>query len=287
MSAESSRTAVGPAGDLVVAVSFALARARYFARRLPGSPIVCGLMFGVGVFVQSQVVFAPLTGSGVFSHSDLQLQIGGLLGPLEFGTRPYDIVRHTSTRLRQLSDGATAASGARCLCVIDQPITQQLLREGSYMVLLTLLPRVALAATLAAGPGSHHPVAAQPGTAVHETAVLVTTHVTSVATPTVPGTPDITSAMVDAGRNVFHGAGGCFACHGTSMQGSAVAPPLDKKGGKPWLAAKDGTYEAILNVITHGVAGTIMVSHPNGISDGMAAEVAAYVWAVNHQGVKP
>ncbi len=132
------------------------------------------------------------------------------------------------------------------------------------MVLLTLLPRVALAATLATGPASHHPAAAK-----------------------TPDTPNISSAMIAAGRSVFHGAGGCIACHGVSMQGSAIAPPLDKKGSKPWLAAKDGTYEAILNVITHGVPGTIMVSHPNGISDAMAAQVAAYVWAVNHQGVKP
>ena len=145
------------------------------------------------------------------------------------------------------------------------------------MVLLTLLPRVALAATLAAGPASHHPVAGQQANAGTATA-----HATAAS----PDTPGVTGAMIDAGRNVFHGAGGCFACHGAQMQGSAIAPALDKKG-KPWLAAKDGSYEAILNVITHGVPGTIMVAHPNGISDGMASEVAAYVWAVNHQGVKP
>lgn len=145
-----------------------------------------------------------------------------------------------------------------------------------------------MAVALSVGANPHHPVAAQrANVAGTEAAQVVTTGTAPEASPAVPGTPGITSAMVDAGRNVFHGAGGCFACHGAAMQGSAVAPPLDKKGGKPWLAAKDGTYEAILNVITHGVPGTIMVSHPNGISDAMAAEVAAYVWAVNHQGVKP
>lgn len=96
----------------------------------------------------------------------------------------------------------------------------------------------------------------------------------------------VTASMIDAGRKIFHGQGGCYACHGTDMQGSAVAPPLHKKG-KPWLAAKDGAYQAIVGVITHGVPGTLMISHPNGISDALVADVAAYIWAVNHSGAKP
>lgn len=153
---------------------------------------------------------------------------------------------------------------------------------------LTLLPSVAMAVALSAGANPHHPVAVQQaGVASREAAYVITAGTASAASPGAPGTPGITSAAIDAGRNVFHGAGGCFACHGAALQGSAVAPPLDKKGGKPWLAAKDGSYEAILNVITHGVPGTIMVAHPNGINDAMAAQVAAYLWAVNHQGVKP
>ncbi len=104
--------------------------------------------------------------------------------------------------------------------------------------------------------------------------------------PTLPDTSQITTKMISAGRSVFHGQGGCFVCHGANLQGSPVAPPLDKKG-KPWLAAKGGTYAHIFYVVTHGVPGTVMVSHPNGISDALATEVAAYVWAVNHRGVKP
>jgi mono/diheme cytochrome c family protein len=107
----------------------------------------------------------------------------------------------------------------------------------------------------------------------------------AAATPTGDGAT-VTPAMVDAGRTIFHGQGGCFACHGLDMQGSAVAPPLNKRG-KPWLAAKDGKYEAIVNVITHGVPGTIMIAHPNGINDSMVLKVAAYIWAVNHTGAKP
>ena len=103
---------------------------------------------------------------------------------------------------------------------------------------------------------------------------------------TLPDTGSITVQMINAGRGIFHNQGGCFVCHGANMQGSPVAPPLDKKG-KPWLAAKDGSYPQIFRVVTHGVPGTVMVAHPNGINDALATEVAAYVWAVNHRGVKP
>ncbi len=99
-------------------------------------------------------------------------------------------------------------------------------------------------------------------------------------------TGQVTQAMIDAGKAVFHGPGGCFACHGMNMQGSAIAPPLDKKG-KPWVAAKGGTYDEILRVIEKGVAGTAMLPRPNGISDDMAKHVAAYVWAVNNGKAKP
>ncbi|MDE3127911.1 MAG: hypothetical protein KGL38_07890, partial [Gemmatimonadota bacterium] len=74
--------------------------------------------------------------------------------------------------------------------------------------------------------------------------------------------------------------------HGMNMQGSAIAPPLDKKG-QPWKAATGGTYAAILGVIDHGVPGTAMIARPNGISADMAKNAAAYVWAVNHGKAKP
>ncbi|MHB2034141.1 MAG: c-type cytochrome [Gemmatimonadaceae bacterium] len=101
-----------------------------------------------------------------------------------------------------------------------------------------------------------------------------------------PDTSQITAQMIAAGRGIFHGQGGCFVCHGGSLEGSPVAPPLNKKG-KPWLAAKDGTFPEIFRVVTHGVPGTVMIAHPNGISDALATEVAAYIWAVNHHSVKP
>ena len=48
--------------------------------------MVRGLIFGVLVFIVAQLVFAPLTGSGVFSNGDIVLLLGGLLGHLVYGS---------------------------------------------------------------------------------------------------------------------------------------------------------------------------------------------------------
>jgi mono/diheme cytochrome c family protein len=105
--------------------------------------------------------------------------------------------------------------------------------------------------------------------------------------PQPPGPPDtgaVTPEVVSAGRQVFHGQGTCFACHGASLDGGPIAPPLKPHA---WKDAKGGELDAIYYVITHGVSGTAMVSHPGGISDADAARVAAYIWAVGHRGATP
>ena len=97
--------------------------------------------------------------------------------------------------------------------------------------------------------------------------------------------PDSTSqAAIDAGREVFHGAGNCFVCHGANLEGGPMAPTLLSHN---WKDAKGGGYAAILSVIVNGVPGTAMVSHPSGISHPDAQHVAAYVWAVSHGKAKP
>jgi mono/diheme cytochrome c family protein len=147
---------------------------------------------------------------------------------------------------------------------------------------LTVFRQVALAAGLAAGIGAAHgALSATPDTRLAPAAARP-----ALAADTGADGSQVTPKMIDAGRTVFHGAGGCFACHGMNMQGSAIAPPLDKKG-KPWVAAKGGTYDEILHVIQTGVPATAMIARPNGISDAAAKEVAAYVWAVNHGQAKP
>ena len=94
----------------------------------------------------------------------------------------------------------------------------------------------------------------------------------------------VTPATIESGRKIFHGVGTCVTCHGAALEGSAVAPTLR---AHQWRDATDGELAPIYHVVTHGVPGTLMVSHPGGISDQMAREVAAYIWAVNHRGEKP
>jgi mono/diheme cytochrome c family protein len=93
----------------------------------------------------------------------------------------------------------------------------------------------------------------------------------------------VTNEVTDAGRKIFHGQGTCYACHGTKLQGGPVAPSLT---GPKWRNG-DGSFDMILHILRGGVPGTIMVSHPGGINDGQAIQVATYVYAVSHGLVKP
>lgn len=99
-----------------------------------------------------------------------------------------------------------------------------------------------------------------------------------------PDTNAIPPAMVNAGRKIFHGRGSCLACHGMNLEGGPIAPTLKEHS---WKDAKNGDLAAIYYVVTHGVKGTAMVSHPGGISDDDAVNVASYVWSVGHRGTKP
>jgi mono/diheme cytochrome c family protein len=90
--------------------------------------------------------------------------------------------------------------------------------------------------------------------------------------------------MIDEGRQIFHGSGGCVTCHGDQLEGSSVAPTLH---AHKWKDAGNGSYDDIKKVISDGVQGTAMVSHPGGISDDQVAKVAAYVWAVSQGKTKP
>ncbi|MDQ6886213.1 MAG: cytochrome c [Gemmatimonadota bacterium] len=99
-----------------------------------------------------------------------------------------------------------------------------------------------------------------------------------------PDTNAISPDMVNAGRRVFHGQGTCFACHGMNLEGGPVAPTLKAHA---WKDATAGDLAAIYKVVIHGVSGTLMVSHPGGISDGDAVRVATYIWSVSHRGAKP
>lgn len=102
--------------------------------------------------------------------------------------------------------------------------------------------------------------------------------------PAAPDTNAITPAIVDLGRAIFHGKGTCFACHGPQLEGSQIAPTLKPHA---WRDAKNGQYDEIVRVVTHGVPSTVMVAFPGGITRAEALDVAAYIWSVSNRKVKP
>jgi mono/diheme cytochrome c family protein len=98
-----------------------------------------------------------------------------------------------------------------------------------------------------------------------------------------PDSAQMTPAIIDAGRKIFHSKGTCHACHGDKLRGGPIAPALL---GPKWRHI-DGTFSAIVDRIDHGLAGTLMVARPGGISQAEVYMVAAYVWAVSHEKAKP
>lgn len=115
-------------------------------------------------------------------------------------------------------------------------------------------------------------------------ALVAPTALAAQTTTAAPDTSAITPAMVDLGRAIFHGKGTCFACHGAQLEGTQLAPTLK---AHTWRDAKNGQYDEIFRVVTHGVPSTVMVANPGGISRSDAMSVAAYIWSVNNRAVKP
>jgi len=120
------------------------------------------------------------------------------------------------------------------------------------------------------------------------TMTLTAPRVAAQAVDTTAKGPEPSAAMlapdiVDAGRKIFHGKGTCSGCHGDKLQGGPVAPALT---GASWRHIS-GTYDAIIDRIDNGLAGTLMVPHPGGITESQIWQVASYIYAVSHQKSKP
>ncbi len=98
-----------------------------------------------------------------------------------------------------------------------------------------------------------------------------------------PDSALLTPAMIEAGRKIFHGPGNCYACHGDKLQGGPIAPALT---GKAWRHIS-GTFDAIVDRIDNGLAGTLMVPHPGGVSESQVFLVATYIYTVSHGQAKP
>jgi mono/diheme cytochrome c family protein len=98
--------------------------------------------------------------------------------------------------------------------------------------------------------------------------------------------------MVALGDRIYHGQVGgaaCTGCHGDRGQGSPLGPALD---GKQWLWS-DGSFPGIAKVINDGVPQPKRYRSPMPPVGGaqLTADqikaVAAYVWALSHQGEAP
>jgi mono/diheme cytochrome c family protein len=98
-----------------------------------------------------------------------------------------------------------------------------------------------------------------------------------------PDSAMLSAVIVDAGRKIFHGKGTCFGCHGDKLEGGPVAPALR---GPTWRHIT-GNYDAIIDRVDNGLSGTLMVSHPGGITESQVFLVASYIYAVSHGLAKP
>lgn len=68
-----------------VGILLAWIYAAVFLRRLSGSPVLRGAVYGLLVFVLAQVLFMPFVGAGFFSRGDVELLLGSLIGHLVYG----------------------------------------------------------------------------------------------------------------------------------------------------------------------------------------------------------
>ncbi len=118
------------------------------------------------------------------------------------------------------------------------------------------------------------------GAAAPDTSAALTAR--AVSASVAAGCPPVSQSLVDQGRTVFSGAGTCYACHGASAKGTALAPNLTDSA---WLNI-DGSYAAIAGLVTSGVARPKQHSAPMPaatVSGSQVCAVAAYVYSLSHR----
>ena len=100
-----------------------------------------------------------------------------------------------------------------------------------------------------------------------------------------PKPSQVNDSAIARGREIFHGAGNCAACHGVAGVGTDSGPPLAQG---VWMHGPD-TFEGILERVVHGVPkaySTRGLAMPmrgwNTLSDQEARDVTAYVWSISH-----
>jgi uncharacterized membrane protein YagU involved in acid resistance len=85
-------TALGWVAHFMIGTTLAIAYAAFFAERLPGPPVVRGMLFGIAPWLLAQVVVMPMMGTGFFSGS-LMAATGSLMGHLVYGAAVGTIYR--------------------------------------------------------------------------------------------------------------------------------------------------------------------------------------------------
>jgi glucose/arabinose dehydrogenase/cytochrome c5 len=133
------------------------------------------------------------------------------------------------------------------------------------------------------GGNTGAPIEAAPEASL-ESAVIVGT--SSESLPVVPGA---TTEMVTLGERIYRGevAGApCAGCHGTNGTGTPLGPDLTL-GKSVWSG---GSFSGIKETITSGVpkpknySGAMPPMGGAQLSPDQVSAVAAYVWALGHQG---
>jgi mono/diheme cytochrome c family protein len=99
------------------------------------------------------------------------------------------------------------------------------------------------------------------------------------------GCPATGQPLVDRGRLIFGSEGNCFACHGSSATGTALAPDLTDAR---WLNI-DGSYASIIPLVRNGVAHPKEYPSPMPpmggaqLSGDQVCAVAAYVSSLHRR----
>lgn len=95
---------------------------------------------------------------------------------------------------------------------------------------------------------------------------------------------DVDQPLVDQGRLVFNGPGGCTACHGADATGTALAPNLTDRE----RLNVDGSYGALAALVNSGVPQPKSYPAPMppkggaDLSADQVCAVAAYVYSLSH-----
>ena len=156
------------------------------------------------------------------------------------------------------------------------------MKVASYIAVVTVL--MGAAAGSAAAQTSSGTASTPKDTSAKDTSATDTSAKDTYSKGAATGAA-LSPALIAEGDKIFHGAGNCYACHGTNAQG-LVGPNLTDA---EWIHSK-GTYEDIVAQVTKGVpkeeSKSGIVMPPRGgstISDDEVKAVAAYVYSLSHK----